>query len=76
MRISDIVGPGYLLYPVMLMIVRFCSSRSCTHYGRGIGTVSDLARWFVIVCGVPSSWRTSWGSLGLSSPSGAVLSFC
>jgi len=48
---TDIVGPGYLFYPVMLMMFAFAVVVS----GPGEAWVR-LAIWlvaFVIVCGVP-----------------------
>jgi hypothetical protein len=50
MRVSDIVGPGYVFYPVMLMF-----AFAVVVEGPGEALVR-LAIWlvaFLIVCGVP-----------------------
>jgi hypothetical protein len=51
MRVPDIVGPGYVFYPVMLMMFTF----AVVVAGPGEALVR-LVIWlvaFVIVCGVP-----------------------
>jgi hypothetical protein len=51
MRVPDLVGPGYVFYPVMLMMFSF----AVVVAGPGEALVR-LAIWlvaFVIVCGVP-----------------------
>jgi hypothetical protein len=42
MRVPDIVGLGYVFYPVMLMMFAF-AGRGCADR-RGVGMASDLAR--------------------------------
>jgi hypothetical protein len=58
---SDIVGPGYVFYPVMLMMFSF----AVVVAGPGEAWVR-LVIWlvaFVIVCGVPFVVAYKWGHL-------------
>ena len=58
---TDIVGPGYLFYPVMLMMFAF----AVVVEGPGQVLVR-LAIWvvaFVILCAVPFALAYKWGHL-------------
>jgi hypothetical protein len=61
MRVPDLVGPGYVFYPVMLMMFSF----AVVVAGPGEALVR-LAIWlvaFVIVCGVPFVFAYKSGHL-------------
>ena len=53
MRISDIVGPGYLFYPVMLMMFAFALVVAASTTGEALVRLVIWLVAFVIVCGVP-----------------------
>ena len=53
MRISDLVGPGYLFYPVMLMMFAFAVVVAAPTMGEALVRLVIWLVAFVIVCGVP-----------------------
>jgi hypothetical protein len=53
MRMKDIVGPGYLFYPVMLMMFAFAIVVAAPTAGQALGRLAIWLGAFVIFCGVP-----------------------
>ena len=53
MRISDLVGPGYLFYPVMLMMFAFALVVAAPTMGEALVRLVIWLVAFVILCGVP-----------------------
>jgi hypothetical protein len=53
MRASDIVGPGYLFYPVMLMMFAFAVVVAAPTTAEVLVRLVIWLVAFVIVCGVP-----------------------
>jgi hypothetical protein len=53
MRMRDIVGPGYLFYPVMLMMFAFAVVVAAPTMGQALGRLAIWFVAFVILCGVP-----------------------
>ena len=53
MRASDVVGPGYLFYPAMLMMFAFAGVVAAPTMGEALVRLVIWVVAFVIVCGVP-----------------------
>jgi hypothetical protein len=53
MRMTDIVGPEYLFYPVMLMMFAFALVVAAPTTGEALVRLVIWLVAFVIVCGVP-----------------------
>ena len=54
MRTPDIVGPGYLFYPVMLMMFAFAIVVAAPTAGQALARLGIWLVAFVIFCGVPA----------------------
>ena len=53
MRVSDIVGPGYLFYPVMLMMFAFAVVITAPTTGEVLVRLMIWLVAFVLLCAVP-----------------------
>ena len=63
MRISDIAGPGYVFYPLMLMMFAFAVVVAAPTTGEALLRLVIWLVAFVIVCGVPFVVAYKFGKL-------------